>query len=149
MADLGGFDASQVEPNSGFDPIPAGKFLAAITESEFKPNKAGTGRLLKLTFLVLEGEYANRLLWVNLNLEHPNATAMKIARGDLSAICRAVGVPQPKDSVELHNLPLVIHVRVKKRTDTQGLVNEVKVYSQREKPAPVAAASGAAPPWQR
>ena len=33
---------------------------------------------------------------------------VKIARGELSAICRAVGVMQPRDSVELHNVPLEI-----------------------------------------
>ena len=33
MADLSGFDANQVEPNGDFEPIPAGKYLAVITES--------------------------------------------------------------------------------------------------------------------
>jgi hypothetical protein len=32
-----------VEPAAKFDPIPAGKYLAVITESEQKPTKAGTG----------------------------------------------------------------------------------------------------------
>ena len=36
------------------------------------------------------------------------ATAVKIARAELSAICRAVGVMAPNDSVELHDLPLVM-----------------------------------------
>ena len=53
MADLRGFDANQVEPNSGFDPIPAGKYLSVITESEMKPNKAGTGHYLQLAFQVI------------------------------------------------------------------------------------------------
>ena len=46
MADLSGFDANQVEPTSNFDPIPAGKYVAVITDSEMKANKAGTGSLL-------------------------------------------------------------------------------------------------------
>ena len=68
----------------------------------------------------------NRLLWARLNLDNPNATAVQIARAELSAICRAVGVLAPNDSVELHNLPLVIHVRCKKRKDTGELTNEIK-----------------------
>jgi hypothetical protein len=118
MADLQGFDANQVEPTGDFDPIPAGKYLAVITDSEMKPTKAGTGSLLQLTFQIVEGEYQNRLIWTRLNLDNPNAVAVQIARADLSAICRAVGVLSPRDSVELHNLPLVIHVRCKKRNDT-------------------------------
>jgi hypothetical protein len=50
MADLRGFDANQVEPSSDFEPVPAGKYLAVITESEMKPTKAGTGHYLQLTF---------------------------------------------------------------------------------------------------
>ena len=80
MANLNGFDASQVEPTASFDPIPAGKYLAAITESEMKPTKKGSGSFLQLTFTVLDGEYKGRLLWCRLNLNNPNATAVKIAR---------------------------------------------------------------------
>ena len=57
---------------------------------------------------------------------------MKIARGDLSAICRAINVMQPKDSVDLHNLPLVINVKLKKRTDNDELTNEIKGYESRK-----------------
>ena len=152
MADLNGFDANQVEPTGGFEPIPAGKYVAVITDSEMKPTKAGTGSLLQLTFQVIEGDYANRLLWARLNLDNPNATAVQIARADLSAIWRAVGVMAPKDSVELHNLPLVVHVRCKKRTDTGELVNEIKGYAKKDTPAPAASAattSDNTPPWKR
>ncbi|MGQ9636057.1 MAG: DUF669 domain-containing protein, partial [Bryobacteraceae bacterium] len=107
MAHLGNFDASQVEPTTTFDPIPAGKYLAMITASEMKPNKAGTGSYLELVFTIVEGEYKGRQLWGRLNLDNPNELAVKIARAELSAICRAVGVLTPRDSVELHNLPLV------------------------------------------
>jgi hypothetical protein len=70
------------------------------------------------------------LLWARLNLDNPNATAVTIARAELSAICRAVGVLAPKDSVELHNLPLVIHVKCKKWDDTGELTKEVKGYAK-------------------
>ncbi|MBI1900548.1 MAG: DUF669 domain-containing protein [Planctomycetia bacterium] len=149
MADLQGFDANQVEPAGDFEPIPAGKYLAVITESEMKDNNAGNGSYLQLTFQVQDGPYKNRLLWTRLNLDHPNAIAVEIARAELSAICRAVGVLAPKDSVELHNLPLVIRVRLKKRKDTGELTNEVKGYSKKEAPALAAAGANNTPPWKR
>jgi hypothetical protein len=153
MGNLGNFDANQVEPTGDFEPIPAGKYPAVIIESEMKPNKAGTGSMLQLTFQIIEGDYENRLLWTRLNLEHPNATAVQIARAELSAICRAVGVLAPKDSVELHNLPLIINVRCKKRQDTGDVVNEIKGFSARQsKPVRAATAavqSSATPPWKR
>jgi len=152
MANLGNFNANEVEPTTSFDPIPAGKYVAAITESEMKATKTGNGSYLQLTFTLLEGEYKNRILWARLNLNNPNATAVKIARSELSAICHAVGVMQPKDSVELHNLPLVITVKLKKREDTGELTNEIKGYAKKEtaagqpQQAPVADST---PPWKR
>jgi hypothetical protein len=150
MADLNGFNANDVDPTTDFEAIPAGKYPAVITESELKPTKAGNGNYLQLTFQVIEGPYKGRFLWARLNLDNPNATAVQIARAELSAICRAVGVLAPRDSLELHNLPLVISVRCKKRLDTGDVTNEIKGYATSEPPAPVGAAStNGAPPWKR
>jgi hypothetical protein len=150
MANLNGFNAANVDPATDFEPIPAGKFLAIISNSEMKPTKSGSGTYLELTFQVIEGQYKNRLLWSRLNLSNPNNLAVQIAQGELSAICRAVGVMQPKDSVELHNIPLQITVKVKKREDSGDLVNEIKGYAKKE------AATGqpqqettSTPPWAR
>ena len=109
---------------------------------------------MQLTFEVLDGPHKGRLLWARLNLDNPNATAVQIARAELSAICRAVGVMAPKDSAELHNLPLRITVRCKKRTDTEEITNEISGYAKKESvPASPAASAGAngdsTPPWQR
>ena len=150
MANLTGFDANEVEPTTDFDPVPAGKYVTVITESEVKPNKAGTGSYLQLTFQIIEGEYKGRFLWARLNLDNPNVTAVKIARGELSAVCRAVGVMTPKDSVELHDLPLVVKVKCKKRADTSELTNEIAGYEPKEAAAgkPIQATSET-PPWRR
>ncbi len=150
MANLNGFDARTVDPAADFEPIPAGKYLAAITDSEMKETKNGSGRYLQLTFTILEGECKNRVLWARLNLDNPNATAVKIARAELSAICHAVGVMAPKDSVELHNLPLVATVKLKKRQDTGELTNEIKGYARKEAVAGVPQqTTGNTPPWKR
>ncbi len=152
MANLNGFNAHEVEPTSNFEPLPAGKYLAAITESEMKPTKNGSGSYLQLAFTILEGEFKNRVLWARLNLNNPNATAVKIARSELSAICHAVGVMQPRDSVELHNIPLLITVKLKKREDTGELTNEIKGYEAKTastgqpQQSPVTSNT---PPWKR
>ena len=156
MATLNGFDANQVEPTTSFDPIPAGKYLAAITESEMKPTKDGSGSYLQFTFEVLEGDFRGRKVWDRLCTTHPNPMTVKIARGNLSAICRAVGVLQPRDSAELHNLPLIINVKLKKRSDIPGgdeLTNEIKGYEARASTStmspPQAPVQSSTPPWKR
>ena len=37
------FNAAEVEPSTGFDAIPAGKYQVIINESEMKPTKTGNG----------------------------------------------------------------------------------------------------------
>jgi len=150
MADLGTFNAHEVEHSTEFEPIPAGKYLAVITESLQKPTKSGAGTYLQLTFQIIDGPYKGRLLWSRLNLQNANPTTVQIARAELSAICRAVGVMTPKDSLELHNLPLLITVKSRKRTDTGEAVNEVKGYARREvATGQPQQASTNTPPWKR
>jgi len=148
MANLNGFNANHVEPMTDFDPLPAGKYVAVITHSEMKPTRSGNGSYLELTFQIIEGEHKGRRLWARLNLDNPNPLTVQIARSELSAICRAVDVMEPKDSCELHNLPLVISVRQK--TDIDGEVrNEIKGYARREGANGSRPQQSSTPPWRR
>lgn len=150
MVSLGNFDARQVDPSTVFEPIPAGKYVAVIIASQQKDTRSGSGQYLELTLQIVEGEYAGRQLWARLNLNNPNAQTVKIARAELSAICRAVGVVTPQDSSDLHNLPLVITVRCKKRPDTEEITNEVRGFAPREAAAGVPQqAANDTPPWMR
>lgn len=163
--DLSGFDAEQVEDNKDFGPIPSGDYEAVISASENKENSKKTGTFLKVEFTIVSGPYANRKLWVNLNLNNPNEQAVKIAMGELKAICYAVGVLKPAASSDLHDIPMILKVGMKKRGDTGELENQIKGYksksgqaappsvpsapqAQPPKPAPVAAGAGTAP-WKR
>jgi len=143
MADLRGFNANTVEPSDSFDPIPAGEYLCVITASEEKPTKAGTGSFLVLEFEVIDGPYKGRKLWDRLNLNNPSEVAVKIARATLSAICRSIGVMEPSDSCEMHDLPLLVKVRTEKRADTDELSNVIKGYRSRNaaQPSPSSASS--------
>lgn len=133
MADLMGFDANEVEPSVGFDPLPAGDYVVILTGSDWKDTRSGTGRYLEIAHEVVEGQYRGRRLWARLNLENQNEKAVEIAKAQLSSICRAVDVRQPRDSAELHGIPLVATVKIKKRQDTGDLVNEISGW--KAKPA--------------
>lgn len=150
MANLNGFNANEVEPVNEFEPLPEGNYIAVVAASEFKESKKQTGQYLELQFQVIEGEYKGRQVWARLCLYHPKELTAKIANNHLADICRAVGVTTPRDSAELHNLPLEITVKVKKRTDNGELTNEIKKYAAR--PSAVSAAPQTKPnvaPWRR
>ena len=128
MSIYGPFDSRTVEPNESRVPLPAGWYPCIISASENRKTKAGTGTMLSLEFTVVNGEFMNSKIFDRLNLHNPSADAVKIARGTLSSICRAVGVPSPKMSEELHNKPLLVRVSVKNRSDTGEPTNECKDY---------------------
>jgi len=149
MADLRGFDARNVEQMDEFEPIPAGKYVAAVVASDMKPTKAGDGSYLELQFQILEGPHKGRILWDRLNLDNPNALAVKIARSQLAAICKSVGVLMPNDSTELHDLPLLIRVGRKRREDNGDWCNEIKAYGKKPVSGEAPQAHADAPPWKR
>lgn len=125
MANLTGifgaaFDASKVEPATGFDPIPRGRYLCCIEKSEMKTTRDGNGQYLELAFKVLEGEHHNRLVFGRLNLVNHNPKATEIAYREFSALCRACGVMQVQDSAELHSRPMVIQVELENGQDKNG-----------------------------
>lgn len=140
------FDATQVAPAASSDPIPAGNYAAMITESEIKPLKSGNGTAVRLTFQILDGEFKNRKVWANLNIQHTNATAQAIAQQQLSAICHAVNVLKISNPAALHNKPMTIKVKVRPAHDGYDASNDISGYSaiNAASAAPTAATNGTA-----
>lgn len=162
MASLSGFNANDVEPAGDFSPIPDGDYVACIVDSKMKGTKNGDGQFLELQLQVVEGEYQGRFIWDRLNLDNPNEKAVSIARGTLSAICRAVGKMTPDDSNELHAIPMLVKVTRETWGDDGQTSNKVKSYKalnghgtqeQPAKPAPSSPSSPSKadkkgpPPW--
>ena len=152
MSNLSGynFNAEEVEPSSSFDPIPAGWYKAIISNSEMKPTRDGYGEYLSLTLQIIDGQYENRLVFARLNLKNANDKAVDIARKDLAAICRAVGVMSPQASEELHDIPLMIKVKVRAASGDYEASNDIGGYKAVEganlTPAPKAASKPQTPP---
>jgi len=150
MSSLNDFNAHDVDPMSEYKAIPAGDYLAVITDSENKQAKSGTGSYLELKLQVIEGDFKDKCLWTRLNLEHESPEAVKFARAELSSICRAVGVMQPTDSCELHDIPFKIKVKCKTRKDNGETFNDIANYHPVDSsPKPHDESEQASPPWKR
>lgn len=119
-----GFNASTVEPPKSFDPIPNGEYTLMITNSDLKPTQSG-GKYYEFEIQVVEGPHRGRKLWERLNIVHKKQQVVEIARSQLGALCKAVRILQPKDTVELHNIPFVGTVVCKKRKDNGEFTNEL------------------------
>jgi hypothetical protein len=161
------FDASQVAPQASTGPLPAGTYLAHITESDVQPLKSGNGEGLKLTFEIMDGQFKGRKVWENLNIRHSNEDTQRIAQSQLSALCHAVNVIKLMDTAALHFKPVRISVTVREAQGQYKASNNIKGYESAggfsapaAAPAPVSdtpewptaeqeAAKSKAPAWAR
>ena len=134
MADLGGFDASQVK-DSEFEALPAGEYRAVIADSERKKTKDGASELLQVKLQIIEGPFKNRTVIDRFNLWNKNPEATTIAQQQFKKVCEALNISKPPDSSALHMKPLMIKLAVKEYNGKDQ--NEVKGY----KPATTSAAA--------
>lgn len=150
------FDATTVDPNSGYEVLPPGNYLVQIVASEMRATRDGAGQYLLLELDVVEGQYAGRKLFDRVHLVNANVEAVQIAQRTLAAVCRAVGKLRVTDSQELHLIPMRAIIRVRPPKGDFGESNTIR-YLPREIGAAPASRSAAPPsapadgrlPWQR
>jgi len=111
-----------------FEAIPAGDYLAHITKSEMKANKAKTGHFLLLIHTILEGEHKGSSIFVRLNLDNPNPKAVEIANKELNSICQACDKEGVEDSEDLHLVPMCIRVAVEPASSQWPASNNIKKW---------------------
>lgn len=153
------FDATGIEPTTGYDVLPAGKYRAQIVESEMRVTRNGMGQFLWLMLDIIEGQYQGRKVFDQLNLVNSNPQTVEIAQRTLSAICHATGKLQVNDSVDLHLVPMTIQVGVKPPKDGYSEKNTIRYLVPEKAPAapayqaaPAVSQAPAAPaaaPWNR
>ena len=167
--DLSGFDANEQPEQEEFKAMPEGDYVVLAVDSEMKANREGAGQHLHFTFEVIDGQYKGRKLFDRLNLINDNQAAVDNAKRALGAICRAVGVPKPRNNLELHNKPLVAVVKVElDKKDGKTERNVIKKYKPvsdqsanvgfagtpaatpaANTPAAATPAASSAPPWAK
>ena len=112
-----------------FEPIPDGKYVALIEESEVKTNRAGDGTYLNLRWRVVQGDYTNRVVFQNITLTHAVEKWQKAGEEDLQRLCDCLGMSAwPKDSNQLHEMPCLISVYIREQEGYKP-DNKVKGYA--------------------
>lgn len=151
----GGFDASKVEPDNGFEPLPEGSYVCVIQKAEEKETKTVGGLQLVLELHVKEGKYAKRVIFHRINLKNNNPKAVTIGQGQLSALCRSAGIMTPKGAHEFCNKMVRVYLTVEDGGNSYGMQNKVKKVepmvaaapSVAAAPEPVGAGAVGAAPW--
>ena len=130
--------ASFNQSDANDDLLPEGEYVAQITKSEMKDTKDKTGKYLSLGFKIISGDFANRMVFVNLNLVNNNQVAVDIANQTLARICKCVDKKhkEVRESTELHGIPMIIKVTQRPADDAYP-GNDIKGYRKLEGDAAV------------
>jgi len=139
MADLSQYTDYNAEPPRDFDPVPAGQYIAEITDAEVVDTKTGGGKRFKLTWKILDGPFTNRLVFDGLNIVNSNITAQTIAQGQMKELREAMGRPAARDTDEYKFVPHLINVGIKPASGNFSASNSFKGAK------PIAQAGGGAP----
>lgn len=148
MADLTplAFDPANVEDmGDGFKIIPPQTAPVIIVESEVKPTKDGTGKILEIKNQIVEGPNVGDVVIDRLNIQNKSEVAQKIGLSQLKDICMAIGkTGQLKDSTELHGKVYSVKIVVEQFQSNTGKVLDSNKIEKRMPKQAVAVASAPA-----
>lgn len=145
------FDATDVAPNTAFDPLPPGWYAMRIIGAEMVDSDSA-GPMLKVEHEIVaerHPDFANRKVFSRLCINHPTSEkAREIAQRTLSAIAHAIGKLKLADTDDLLGQAVQVKLKVRPADGKFDASNEVTGYRSIEESAeqPVAAAAPTAKP---
>lgn len=132
----------EIDPDSGFEPIPPGEYVLIILETDVRSNSKNTGSFLEMKYQVASGPYAGQELRDYINVQHENKKAERIGIQRFAALCRAAGFPENalvQDTAVLLNRQVRAEVDVEATKDPstgkEYQNNRIKKYCFEQKAA--------------
>jgi hypothetical protein len=122
------FDASKVPAHAAAALLQPGAYDARIIEADLRPVRSGDGRALQIAFELTTPQHAGRIVWARLHIETNNTHVQQIARQELAALCRAVGISTLTDTRELLGKHARITLGIRRRDDGDT-TNVVRAYA--------------------
>ena len=133
MVSLAGFDASSIEQNDDFAPLPLGEYPVMLVDS--KPTSTNKGIIL--AFDVVCGEYQGRKLWANANIFHENPAAKEFGDKLLSSLMYAANKPTAQQTEELIGVTVIARVKLQKNDPTKNDISGFKSATLTAAPAAI------------
>ncbi len=155
------FDVNTLpQATNNYEPLPAGWYMATITDAELKTTKDGQGQYIRVRYDITGPSHQGRVVFGNLNIKNASAKAEEIGRSQLAELMRAIGLARVTDTDQLVGGSLSIKLDIREGNGQYGPQNEVRGYKAASgsqapaftpaaAPAPQQATAAAAPPWAK
>lgn len=106
--------------------LPEDRYSLEIIESEYAVSHDGAA--LRCKAQVIDGERAGRVYWLSYDLENLDESMQQAGQREFAGLRRAVGVPAPEDSAELHWKAFDVQIGVRANEDTGEPENVIRKY---------------------
>ena len=119
-------------PVGDYSLLPDGEYQVEITDCNLGDNKQGTGKILKITYTILDGEYSRRKIFDNLNIINESQQAQAIANNALNGILKAIDIAKMTDTANLLRKELCIKIhnyKNKRNEDTQSFKYQKSMFA--------------------
>lgn len=109
---------AQPQARDDYSIMPEGDYVGHVEESEITENKARTGDILKLTWILDTEGFKGRKIWQRINVRHQTAEAQRIGQIELANVKAALGLAQVQitDTLQLHNKQAGLRIKIEKGT---------------------------------
>jgi hypothetical protein len=113
--------------------VPDGWYQSVIETADLRTTKDGSGKYISVRFSIIGPNYANRSVFVNLNIVNKSSVAEAIGREELGKIMRSCGMDTISDTDELIGAPVEIQVKSKKEPgyDDRNIVSDYRQISSK------------------
>lgn len=127
-------------PDSGFGLVPDGTYRVVMSEATMKSTKDGSGEYVNAKLTILNGEYANRVIWTMFNVKNNSAKATEIGLQQLKHFMKCSGSTEFKIRDVRDLVGLTCDAVIKSKRDDFGEKNVVSYFKESDKndtlPAP-------------
>lgn len=124
----GDWDAEKYEGEQSDGVVPAGWYSFRVERQEIRDMKSGNGKKLALAFVIEGPRYANKWVFVDINLGHKNEEIRGYALEEYAQLCRACGV-RGNDTSQLVGKKFDGKVTIRSQEGWDDR-NEVKAYAK-------------------
>lgn len=107
MAYFDPINTNDYKDANNMDLIPNGIYKMQVKEAEVCTSKNGSGQYIKMTWEIVEGTYAKRIIFQNINIRNTSANAEKIGRGQLARVLTSMGITVCNNTDQLLYKPVM------------------------------------------
>ena len=147
------YTAEEAQSAPSYSLIPRGDYIAQIEKWELKENRNG-GNRIACQVRILDGQFANKVLFTDITFENANETAREIGKKHRAQIAYAIGRQTVNSPDDWLNIPLMISVTIQKSKnpdypdDKNAIQGYKPIPQQQGQQAPQQSRTPAAQPQQ-